>query len=115
MGHGLGVNCGATKPTEFALPQPLEINRASSWTQCTAGEIFSTSACACLPYTLCRRDAPCPTETPFNNPLKGFGCECISRDDYNLIYNHGLGRDCKEDSQQSSIYPPYRPLYTYSP
>ena len=32
-------------------------------------------------------------DTPYNSPLAF--CDCISEDDYEDIYNHGLGSDCQ--------------------
>ena len=73
----------------------LEVKRVSSNDQCTeANQYFRRTACTCYSLRFCRRAEPCPEEAPLNNPIEGFGCGCISQEELDSIFNHGLGNDC---------------------
>jgi len=106
--HGLGDNCGAAPKTQE--PESDEIVRVLSKRQCGVTEVFSRRACACFPVKQCNRESPCPADTPFNNPLKGFGCECMDRSSYDKIYDHDLGPECSDSNY--SIYQSLVEYYT---
>ena len=82
--HGLGDDC-----TLLTSNEDFEAEHTNN-EECAEGEAFNEAACACGPVDQC--DLSCADiflSTPFLNPL--VECECISLEDYDAIFDHGLG------------------------
>merc|ERR1712113_944616 len=73
---------------------PFKVEHVSSAEECPAGTIFEQSACACfVPYQCYIYCPGLDPNRPINSPLEA--CNCISVDDYESIFEHGMGSDCQ--------------------
>ena len=91
--HGLGDSCGAPTLPQKIEKKEFEVERVTSQSECERGKIFRQDACACFSLAQCKR--LCVGEKNRNNPLES--CDCIDEEDYQSIFNHGLGDSCGAD------------------
>ena len=93
-------HCDCEDNDDSSTNDGLDVNHVDSQEDCnalTGSELdflnysFNERACACFLNFNCA--IGCPIATPRLNPL--VFCECISEEDYNSIFNHGLDENCQ--------------------